>query len=382
MMRKKLCVLATATAVSMAPIAVSGTLTATAFAEGGQPVAEATADKTDVLGRSTVSDKQIADEDGYFDSHDGEGVKIYYRKQLVENPRGNVVLAHGVSEHSGRYDYVAKRLLDAGYNVYRLDHRGHGKSASGSTPLGHIDNFQYILNDFDRVVDMAKGEHPDVKTFLLGHSMGALTVQAYGIREPGKVDGIITNGGGAPLNLSGKKATGETITPDEISEVQKQLDPTLFERLPLADITSFNANYAQNLIPHRTYIGAQSPEFTKKIMLSNPFTEGISTSQAVKDEYASSPLIAQKTSAGTALQLGAIATYDAVNADLFTAPTLIMHGTKDGIVPPYFSQDWYNSISSDDVEYINWEGQKHEVFNEPAADQALDTVVDWLDRHV
>ena len=50
-------------------------------------------------------------------------------------------------------------------------------------------------------------------------------------------------------------------------------------------------------------------------------------------------------------------------------------------MPPYFSQDWYNSISSEDVEYVTWEGQKHEVFNEPAADQALDTVVDWLDRH-
>ena len=151
--------------------------------------------------------------------------------------------------------------------------------------------------------------------------------------------------------------------------------------MPLAQLTSFNAHYAQNLIPHRTEIGAQSPEWSKDIKLSNPFTDGVSTSQAVKDEYASSPLIAQKTSAGTALQLAAIANYDAVNADLFTAPTLIMHGTKDGIVPPYFSQDWYNSISSEDVEYVTWEGQKHEVFNEPAADQALDTVVDWLDRH-
>lgn len=382
MIRKKLCVLATATAVSMAPIAASGTLSATAFAGGGHPAAVATAEKLDVLGRSTISDKQIADEDGYFDSNDGHGVKIYYRKQLVLNPRGNVVLAHGVSEHSGRYDYVAKRLLDAGYNVYRVDHRGHGRSASGSTPLGHIDNFQFVLNDFDRVVDMAKGENPNVKTFLLGHSMGALAVQAYGIRQPGKVDGIITNGGGAPLNLSGKKAAGQFITPQEISQVQRELRPTLFERLPLADITSFNANYAQNLIPHRTHIGAQSPELSKLIMLPNPFTDGISTIQAVKDEYATSPLIAQKTSAGTALQLGAIATYNAVNADLFNAPTLIMHGTKDGIVPPYFSQDWYNSISSQDVEYINWVGQKHEVFNEPAADQALDTVVNWLDRHV
>ena len=248
-------------------------------------------------------------------------------------------------------------------------------------PLGHIDNFQYILDDFDHVVDMAKEENQGVKTFLLGHSMGSLTVEAYGIRNPGKVDGIITNGGGAPLNLSGKNVAGKNITPDDISETQKKLDPTIFERLPLAQLTSFNARYAQNLIPHRTEIGVDSPEWSKGIMMSNPFTDGISTNQAVKDEYASSPLIAQKTSAGTALQLAAIANYDAVNADLFTAPTLIMHGTKDGIVPPYFSQDWYNSISSEDVEYVTWEGQKHEVFNEPAADQALDTVVDWLDRH-
>mgnify|MGYP001941211673 FL=1 len=206
-------------------------------------------------------------------------------------------------------------------------------------------------------------------------------MEAYGIREPGKVDGIITNGGGAPLNLSGKNVAGKNITPDDISETQKKLDPTIFERLPLAQLTSFNARYAQNLIPHRTEIGVDSPEWSKGFTMSNPFTDGISTNQAVKDEYASSPLIAQKTSAGTALQLAAIANYDAVNADLFTAPTLIMHGTKDGIVPPYFSQDWYNSISSKDVEYVTWEGQKHEVFNEPAADQALDTVVDWLDRH-
>ncbi|WP_446925506.1 hypothetical protein, partial [Klebsiella pneumoniae] len=82
-------------------------------------------------------------------------------------------------------------------------------------------------------------------------------------REPGKVDGIITNGGGAPLNLSGKNVAGKNITPDDISETQKKLDPTIFERLPLAQLTSFNANYAQNLIPHRTEIGAQSPEWSK-----------------------------------------------------------------------------------------------------------------------
>ena len=130
MMKKQITACLTAAAVLAAPVAVSGTLTAGAIAHEVPAPAPAADQKLDVLGRPTVSDKQVFDEDGYFDSQRGQGVKIYYRKQKVANPRGAVVLAHGVSEHSGRYDYVAKRLLDAGYNVYRVDHRGHGKVKS------------------------------------------------------------------------------------------------------------------------------------------------------------------------------------------------------------------------------------------------------------
>ena len=183
MMKKHVTAYLTAAAVVATPVTVSGTLTAGAVAQEAPAPAPAADQKPDVLGRPTVSEKQVSDEEGYFDSAHGQGIKIYYRTQKVANPRGAVVVAHGVSEHSGRYDYVAKRLLDAGYNVYRVDHRGHGKSAGGSVPMGHIDNFQYILDDFDRVVDIAKEENQGVKTFLLGHSMGALTVEAYGIRE-------------------------------------------------------------------------------------------------------------------------------------------------------------------------------------------------------
>ena len=136
MMKKHVTACLTAAAVLAAPVAVSGTLTAGAIAQEASAPAPAADQKPDVLGRPTVSEKQVSDEEGYFDSAHGEGVKIYYRKQKVANPRGAVVLAHGVSEHSGRYDYVAKRLLDAGYNVYRVDHRGHGKSAGGSVPRG------------------------------------------------------------------------------------------------------------------------------------------------------------------------------------------------------------------------------------------------------
>ena len=42
--------------------------------------------------------------------------------------RGVVVLVHGIGEHAGRYDAVAKRLNDWGFAVRGYDHFGHGRS--------------------------------------------------------------------------------------------------------------------------------------------------------------------------------------------------------------------------------------------------------------
>jgi acylglycerol lipase len=39
-----------------------------------------------------------------------------------------VVLSHGASEHSGRYEHVAGRLLAEGQAAYAIEHRGHGRS--------------------------------------------------------------------------------------------------------------------------------------------------------------------------------------------------------------------------------------------------------------
>ena len=42
--------------------------------------------------------------------------------------RGVVVLVHGLGEHAGRYDHVARRLNRWGFAVRGYDHYGHGES--------------------------------------------------------------------------------------------------------------------------------------------------------------------------------------------------------------------------------------------------------------
>src|SRR4030095_5816637 len=43
-------------------------------------------------------------------------------------PRGVVVLVHGLGEHAGRYDHVARRLNSWGFAVRGYDQYGHGES--------------------------------------------------------------------------------------------------------------------------------------------------------------------------------------------------------------------------------------------------------------
>ena len=61
---------------------------------------------------------------------DGHGVEVFTRSWTVGAPVGVVLVSHGASEHSGRYDRFARALNDAGFAVAALDHRGHGRTAA------------------------------------------------------------------------------------------------------------------------------------------------------------------------------------------------------------------------------------------------------------
>eukprot|EP01034_Spumella_vulgaris_P016771 gene16771-21394_t len=53
----------------------------------------------------------------------GAGAALYVTHWLPAGlPKAVALLAHGYAEHAGRYEHVAKRLTDAGYAVYAVDH--------------------------------------------------------------------------------------------------------------------------------------------------------------------------------------------------------------------------------------------------------------------
>jgi alpha-beta hydrolase superfamily lysophospholipase len=66
-----------------------------------------------------------------------DGVRLAVRIWTgPEQSRGTIVIAHGLGEHTGRYERLAGELVADRWEVHAADHRGHGRSpgARGTVP--------------------------------------------------------------------------------------------------------------------------------------------------------------------------------------------------------------------------------------------------------
>jgi acylglycerol lipase len=84
-------------------------------------------------------------------------------------PKANVLIVHGLAEHSGRYAKMAGYLVDNGYAVFSYDQRGHGRSDG---TRGYINRFSDFTADLDAYVRLLCRYESPARMFILGHSMG------------------------------------------------------------------------------------------------------------------------------------------------------------------------------------------------------------------
>ncbi|MCM1289152.1 MAG: lysophospholipase [Corallococcus sp.] len=127
-----------------------------------------------------------------FVSHDGREVEMYVWDE-VESPKGLVKIAHGMVEHSARYDDFAKFLNSRGYIVVMNDHRGHGLTAE-SDSLGFEDGDMWSNNVGDQIaiLNYCKEKYR-LPMVMMGHSYGSFVTQAV-IEENPDVLGFILCG--------------------------------------------------------------------------------------------------------------------------------------------------------------------------------------------
>ena len=113
---------------------------------------------------------------GYFKGVDD--VNLFYRKFELDNPKASIVIVHGFTENTQRYNELIYYMLKQNYSVYIYDQRCHGLSdrLSEKYNMVYVKNFSDYTSDLKKFIDEIV---QNSKLFLYGHSMGGAVVADF-----------------------------------------------------------------------------------------------------------------------------------------------------------------------------------------------------------
>ena len=283
-----------------------------------------------------MSDAETIHTEGVFKG--SQGVDLFYQ---TWSPSGEikavVIICHGIAEHSGRYDHIARFLNTHGCRVASYDIRNHGRSGDLSIYVSSYDDY---LADLDAFVALVRRENPGKPLFLMGHSMGGTTSALYTItRKPDFLNGVILS---APA-----------------VKIGADISPFLLKLSGLLSV----------ITPH-----------LKTVVLDN---RSISRDPQVIQKYDDDPLNYRGgIPARTGAELNRAILCIQANMEAITQPGLIVHGTADRLADINGSSDLYERISSKDKSFKTYEGYYHEVMNEIGKEAVLNDIAAWIDSHL
>jgi pimeloyl-ACP methyl ester carboxylesterase len=107
---------------------------------------------------------------------------LHLNHKSYGNSRDPIIILHGLLGMLDNWQTQSKKYADAGFKVYAVDQRNHGKSP-------HSDTFNYeaMAND---VRDFMK-QHQLSSAHVLGHSMGGKTAMQFALMNPELVDKLV-----------------------------------------------------------------------------------------------------------------------------------------------------------------------------------------------
>lgn len=250
--------------------------------------------------------------------------------------RGTVLIVHGLGEHAGRYDGVARRLNRWGFAVRGYDHYGHGDSGG---ERGALPTESRLVDDLGDIVESTRQRmDAGLPLIVLGHSMGGLVAACLAALGQVRIDGLVLS---SPALDAG------------FSTVQKVLIATL-------------------------------PRVAPNMIVANGIDPGhISRDPAVVAAYRADPRVHDRISARLARFIADAGPSVIAHAAQWSVPTLLMFAGKDKLVSPAGSRAFAEAAPPRVVTTHCFDRAFHEIFNEPGQDKesVFRVLRNWLEMN-
>lgn len=271
-----------------------------------------------------------------FTWRDADGKLTFARSWSPEEDcRAVVCLVHGLGEHGGRYEHVARFFADAGFSTIAMDVRGHGRSEG---KRGHLPSFEVTRQEIARLLEEARARFPGVPRFLYGHSFGGAMVLDFTSRQSEGLAGVIVS---SPA-------------------LRPAFEPPAW----------------------KTFLGKCLNHVWPSLSLANELdVNQISSDPDVVRAYTEDPLVHDRISVRMFNEwLTAVAEIFA-RAREFSHPVLMFHGSADKLTSAPATKELADRMG-EICTFRLWEGFRHEPHNEPGKRELLPWVVDWMNARI
>jgi acylglycerol lipase len=261
-----------------------------------------------------------------------EGVTIFTREwQPAGEPRGVVVISHGLNSHSGLYEWAAQRFTSNGLAVYALDHRGRGRSEGERF---FVQKFADWTNDLASFIEIVKEREPGVPVFLLGHSAGGVIACGYALEHQDEIAGLIC-----------EDFAYQVPAPDVVLAIVKGIS---------------------RVAPHARVLKLKNEDFSR----DPGVVAAMNADPLIANESQPSETVAELVRADELLgkAFGRI-----------TLPLLILHGTADKVTKPSGSKEFYKKAGSRDKTLKLYEGHFHDLLADVGKQEVMADIQAWID---
>ena len=260
---------------------------------------------------------------------------IFLRSWPSNNdPIYNIIIIHGLGEHSGRYKEFASFFIKKNIGVFSFDLIGHGKSDGLK---GHISNIKDFTDSIEEVLIQVRKRFINTPIIIFGHSLGGCLALNYLIERKSKEISLAI--------ISSAWIETEIQIPKYLLIIQKVI---------------------HILFP--------------KVRLSNRLdTKNLSKDIKIIDKYKNDPLVHDRISLNLLSEINK--TIEKIkNKDYnIEIPVLIIHGKKDKIIS-YKGSELINKKIKDSKLKL-YDNVYHEPHNDNEKKEILEYYYDFIKNH-